>query len=230
MPPRIVLDHIAINCATLAEGVDWIQGKLGVRVPLGGKHPIMNTHNAVMSLGEGIYLEIIAADPEAGPAERPRWFGLDDPEVKARLAASGPYLSAYICRSDDVAETVRLAKTDLGKVYTMRRGDLVWQIGIRDDGAAPMGGLHPIIIQWPNGPHVSTRMADLGCRLKEIIVRPPNVEAMQSAFTAIGAGGLVTIKPPRRGAELLEAILVRPDGREVTLSGGMPARTDGCGV
>lgn len=230
MPPRIVLDHIAINCATLAEGIDWFEEKLGVRVPLGGKHPIMNTHNAVMSLGEGVYLEIIAADPDAGLAERPRWFGLDDPQVKARLAASGPYLSAYICRTDDVAETVRIAKTDLGQVHTMRRGDLVWQIAIREDGAAPMGGLHPIVIEWPEGPHVSTRMADLGCRLKAIIVRPPKAEPLQAALDAIGAGGLVTIKPPKRGAELLEAILLRPDGRDVTLGGGMHERTDGCGV
>ncbi len=231
MPPRIVLDHIAINCATLSEGIDWVEERLGVRVPLGGKHPVMNTHNAVMSLGDGVYLEIIATDRQAGPAERPRWFGLDDPEVKARLAASGPYLSAYVCRSDDVAETVKLAKTDLGQVHTMRRGDLVWQIAIRDDGAAPMGGLHPIIIQWPPGPHVSTRMADLGCRLKEIIVRPPKVGPLQAALDAIGAGSLVRINSPKRGAELLEATLTRPDGREVTLSGGMPAaRTDGCGV
>ena len=230
MPPRIVLDHIAINCLTLSQGIDWVEERLGVRVPLGGKHAIMNTHNAVMRLGDGVYLEIIAADRQAGPPERPRWFGLDDPEVKARLAASGPYFSAYICRSYDVAETVGLAKTDLGQIHTMRRGDLVWQIAIRDDGAAPMGGLHPIVIQWPPGPHVSTRMADLGCGLKEIVVRPPESEPLLAALGAIGVGGLVTIKPPTRGAELLEATLTRPDGREVTLAGGMAAaRTEGSG-
>jgi hypothetical protein len=229
MARRIFVDHIAINSATLSGGIDWVEERLGVRVPLGGKHPIMNTHNAVMSLGGGVYLEIIAADHEAGAAERPRWFGLDDPAVKARLASDGPYLAAWICRSDDVAETVRLAKTDLGKVYTMRRGALVWQIAIRDDGAAPMGGLHPIVIQWPPGPHVSTRMADLGCRLKELVVRPPTAEPLQSALDAIGAGGLVSVRSPKRVAEPLEAILSRPDGREVTLSGGMPSpRMDGC--
>jgi hypothetical protein len=223
MAPRIVLDHIAINAATLDAGIDWVAERLGVRVPLGGKHPIMNTQNAVMSLGDGIYLEIIAADPEAGPAERPRWFGLDDPDVRARLASGGPYLAAWICRSDDVVETVRLAKCDLGRVYTMRRGELVWQIAIRDDGSAPLGGLHPIVIQWPPGPHVSTRMADLGCRLKEIVVRPPRAEPLQTALDAIGAGGIAVVQPAKRSAALLAATLTRPDGREVTLSGGMPA-------
>lgn len=218
MAPRIVIDHIAINCTTLAEGIDWVEEKLGVRVPLGGKHAIMNTHNAVMSLGEGVYLEIVATDPDAGPAERPRWFGLDDPRIKARLSSEGPYLSAWLCRSDDVKETVRLAKTDLGQVYTMRRGELVWQISIRDDGAVPMGGLHPIVIEWPTGPHVSTRMADLGCRLRRIIVRPPASLPLE----AIGASGLVHVEAPAPGKALVEAVVTRPDGTEVALSGGMP--------
>ena len=104
----------------------------------------------------------------------------------------------------------------------MRRGELVWQIAIRDDGTVPMGGLHPIVIQWPPGPHVSTRMADLGCRLKAITAHPPQPEALRSALAAIGAGGLAAIGPPKPGAGLIEAIVTRPDGREVVLSGGMP--------
>jgi hypothetical protein len=221
MAPRILLDHIAINCATLAQGIDWVEEKLGVRVPLGGKHPIMNTHNAVMSLGSGVYLEIVAADPDAGPAERLRWFGLDDPRVKVRLASEGPYLSAWLCRSDDVKETVRLARTDMGHVYTMRRGDLVWQISIRDDGAVPMGGLHPIIIEWPPGPHVSTRMADLGCRLKRIVVRPPAAANLPEALEVIGAQHLVELAAPEPGAGPIEAVLTRPDGRAVVIAGGV---------
>ncbi|MEZ5926475.1 MAG: VOC family protein [Hyphomicrobiaceae bacterium] len=228
MPPRIVLDHIAIACATLAEGIDWVEERLGVRVPLGGKHPIMNTHNAVMSLGDGVYLEIVAADPEAGPAERSRWFGLDDPEVKSRLAAEGPFLAAWIARSDDVARTVELARTDLGKVYTMRRGELVWQIAIRDDGSVPMGGLHPIVIEWPPGPHVSTRMADLGCRLERLVLRPTVAGSLETALQAIGAEGLAEIRPPKRGGDLVEAVLRRPDGHHVSLAGGMPTRGRGC--
>lgn len=223
MAPRILIDHIAINCATLAEGIDWVEERLGVRVPLGGKHPIMNTHNAVMSLGDGVYLEIVAVDPEAGPAERARWFGLEDAKVMARLASEGPYLSAWLCRSDDVRETVRLAKTDMGKVYTMRRGELVWQISIRDDGAVPMGGLHPIVIEWPNGPHVSTRMADLGCRFKRIVVRPPSGSPLRQALAAIGAEGLVRIEAPAPGKAPVEAIVTRPDGAEVVFPGGLPA-------
>lgn len=222
MAPRLLIDHIAINCTTLAEGIDWVEGKLGVRVPLGGKHPIMNTHNAVMSLGDGVYLEIVAADPEAPPAERPRWFGLDDPKVKARLASEGPYLSAWLCRSDDVKETVRLAKTDMGQVYTMRRGELVWQISIRDDGAVPMGGLHPIVIEWPPGPHISTRLTDLGCRFKRIVVRPPAGTPLAATLAAIEAGALVQIEAPAPGKALVEAVVTRPDGTEVALAGGMP--------
>lgn len=216
---RLELDHIAVSARTLDEGIDFVADRLGVRTPLGGRHPRMNTHNAVMSLGPGVYLEIIAIDPEAGPPEMPRWFALDDPAMR-RLLEAGPTLATWIARSDDLAATIAASPVSLGTAHRMARGDLRWQIGIRPDGSMPMAGLFPICIEWPPGPHVSTRMADLGVRLAGITVRPPQPDAFRAKLVAIGAESLVTVEAPKRGQPPLEAELIRPDGRRVSLGGG----------
>lgn len=43
------------------------------------------THNRCLGMEDGIYLEVIAVDPEAPPPSRPRWFGLDDPFMQVGL-------------------------------------------------------------------------------------------------------------------------------------------------
>ena len=45
----------------------------------------MGTHNRVLGMAGGMYLEVIAIDPDAAAPERPRWFGLDEPAMRERL-------------------------------------------------------------------------------------------------------------------------------------------------
>ncbi len=219
-PPTLSLDHFAIAAARLGEGIDFVEDMLGVRMPLGGKHPIMNTHNAVMRLGDGLYLEVIAIDPEAGPPHRPRWFGLDDPRLQSRLAAEGPCLVAWVVRSDDLPATLHAAGGELGAALAMSRGALSWQIGVTPNGLPAMGGLLPTAIQWPAGEHPTQRMPDMNVRFGGLTLRAPKPDALRSALARIGGEKLVEIKPYRRSAHPLEATFIRPDGLEATIGGG----------
>ena len=72
------LDHLAVSAADLAVGTARIEDLFGVRLAPGGKHPDMGTHNRLLSLGPGLYLEVIAIDAAAPPPDRPRWFDLDN--------------------------------------------------------------------------------------------------------------------------------------------------------
>ena len=79
-------DHLVVGALTLDAGCDWVEERLGVRPQPGGQHVKMGTHNALLSLGPRLYLEVIAIDPAGSAPARARWFDLDEPRMKAALA------------------------------------------------------------------------------------------------------------------------------------------------
>ena len=91
------LDHLVIAARTLEEGADFIAAKLGIEMTGGGAHPLMRTHNRLLNLWGGAYLEVIAVDPDAAAIEtpRPRLFALDNLAQRERLEA-GPQLVHWV--------------------------------------------------------------------------------------------------------------------------------------
>ncbi len=74
-PAAAELDHLVITAATLEQGVAWCEATLGATPGPGGQHALFGTHNRLMKVeGEGhagVYLEIIAIDPQAPAPGRP---------------------------------------------------------------------------------------------------------------------------------------------------------------
>ena len=76
MPPSQI-DHLTVTAPSLAAGSAFVQEVLGVAPQAGGEHPRMGTHNLLLRLGDSLFLEVIAANPQVPAPDRPRWFGLD---------------------------------------------------------------------------------------------------------------------------------------------------------
>lgn len=216
----IRFDHLAIGARDLGAGADAVEAALGVRPPAGGKHDRMGTHNLLTATGPDTFLEVIAIDPDAPAPTRPRWFGLDDPEVAARLETPRPHTLVAATKDLDAAiEAARAVGVDYGDALTITRGALTWRFAVRDDGAIPLGGAAPLIMEWPDGPHPAGRMPDLGLRFGAIEIRTPEAARLNALLTALG-GLPVTVTEAEETA--LVAELTAPGGRRAVL-GAAPA-------
>ncbi len=159
------LDHLAVTCPTLDEGAAWTEAALGVTLLPGGQHARYGTHNRLLGLGPGLYLEVIAPDPSVPAPAHPRWFGLDHP--------TQPSLGNWIVRTDDLTDSLRAAPESAGEPVALSRGDLAWTIAVPPDGGLPMQGGFPTLIKWSSGTHPSLRLPDSGLRLSRLEVHHP---------------------------------------------------------
>ncbi len=188
------LDHIVIAARTLDEGANYVRRLLGVEIPDGGRHEIMGTHNRVMSLGAGVYLEVIAVNPEMRPPAYPRWFGLDDPHIQQTLHR-GPALLTWAVNTDDLDSLVRNSAVSLGEVKPAQRDNLRWKAALTEDGRMPGAGFVPLCIQWQVDFHPSQFMHNPGCSINSLTLYHAKYHWLANALESIGANNLVTIKP-----------------------------------
>jgi hypothetical protein len=137
----------------------------------------MGSHNLLLSLGPSVYLEVAAADPEAGPLSRPRWFGLDD------LAPSSPSrLAAWVASTDDILSA---ASPELGHAETMQRDGRTWQMTVTPDGPPPMSGAAPVLIQRPGHMQPAAALADSSLRLRQLRIEHPEPEKVRALLRRI---------------------------------------------
>jgi hypothetical protein len=198
--------------------VAWCEATLGVTPGPGGKHALMGTHNRLFSIATEAfplaYFEIVAIDPDAPPPGRPRWFGLDDPALQARIAQQ-PRLVHMVARST-VMDTHRQGLLAVGvqagePVRAARdtpQGRLEWQILLRPDGTLLCGGALPTLIQW-QGPHPAERMPPSGVTIRALSLRG----VPEGARAALGLRG---VSHDAGAGPALRATLATPLG-EITL-------------
>jgi len=157
------LDHFVVAARSLEEGAAWLESRLGAAPVAGGKHPAMGTHNRLLSLGPGSYVEVIAVDPDAPPPQRPRWFELDTPGMRGRIARS-PELIHWAERVDDLEGALAGYPVPVD-IIAFERGAYRWRMALTRDGSLPAGGSFPTLIQW-EGAHPASVLPDAGVRLE----------------------------------------------------------------
>lgn len=165
------LDHVAVAAETLAEAKHYTEGTLGVALQPGGEHAVFHTHNALLGLEDGLYLEAIAINPAAPRPDRPRWFDLDRFSGAARL-------TNWICRCDDLDATLAELPDGFGTPMALERGALRWRMAVPADGILPFDNCAPALIEWDGDQHPAAMLTPSGVRFDRLTVTHPEAKEL----------------------------------------------------
>lgn len=185
------LDHITVIAPTLAEGVAHVRTCLDLDVPFGRQHPDMGTHNHLLRLsgdesGESVYLEIIAVNPGAPRPSRARWFGLDDQAQVRADWENGRRLRGWVARTHDLDAMLAQHKPVLGNKVNFTSANGSFCFAIPDDGALPLDGAAPSVIDRLGKPPSVATMADAGARLQSLILEHPEPVRIEALYRDLG--------------------------------------------
>ena len=201
----IELDHLAVAGESLKAASDLAAQVLGVPLQPGGAHAVFGTHNHLLGLADGLYLEAIAVDPDAPAPAYARWFDLDRFNGPARL-------SNWICRCDDLDATLEALPEGYGAPVALQRGDLRWRMAVPETGMLPYDNCAPALMQWEGEAHPTQRLDASGCRLVTLTVQHPQAEALAATLAPILTDARVVFEV---GTPALSARFDTPAGRAV---------------
>jgi hypothetical protein len=206
------LDHLTVIAPSLTEGVAHVRACLDLDVPFGQRHGYMGTWNHLLQLGDTVYLEIVALDPQSDDPGRRRWFGLDD-QAKVRAEwEEGRRLRSWVARIDRIHAVLAGREHVFGEKVAL---NAAFDFSIPADGSLPLDGAAPSIIDRRGKPRSMASIADLGARLRYFSLEHPEPERVAALYRELGIDRAPTVLP---GPALrYRAEIETPDGlKELT--------------
>lgn len=163
-----MIDHIVWGAADLETACDTFERMTGVTPLFGGRHTNGGTWNALVSLGERQYFEIIAPNPSEP---------MKDPWRDALSTMTEPAIFK-LCMSpdqglDQIAAAARAAGIagegpfDDGRIASDGTR-LHWQLFMPDDDDLPF------FIDWLDSPHPGASVPASGCELVDCWIEHPD--------------------------------------------------------
>ncbi len=170
------LDHLLLGIADLDRGIEWMQERTGVRATMGGSHPGMGTRNALISLDNRQYIEIISIDPKQ---KQRGWMAA----LVRNLAA--PQIITWAVSTEDIDALSDHAKAAGYSVEGPSNGErakpdgsiLKWRT-LRIIG--DLGEAIPFFIEWGAGIKHPSQDSPSGCRLKAFKIEHPEADHVQN--------------------------------------------------
>ncbi len=200
------IDHLVYATPDLQFGIETIERMTGVRAMPGGQHPGRGTRNALISLGPGVYLEIIGRDPAQPKPPQPPPFGIDDLDE--------PRLVTWVAKGENLesfAKEAAHAGVKLGEVIDgsrQRTDGVVLSWRYTDPRTVAFDGLVPFFIDWGKAPHPAGAAAS-GASLTGLRAEHPDPEPVQKALDTLG----LDLRVQRGPRPALIATVDTPRGR-----------------
>jgi Glyoxalase-like domain len=198
-----LLDHIILGCNDLDRGIKLVEESTGVRPAIGGVHPGRGTRNALLSLGERRYLEIIAPDPAQHEIVHfPQIREMNDPRLIG-WAVHPPDIAAIAkqLRENQIAFT----GPDDGSRKRPDGHVLTWKtINLADD----RHGLLPFFIEWSADSVHPSKDAPANCSLEYFEIMSADPDELSGTLKRIG----LDLPVQRSDRARLRALISGPKG------------------
>lgn len=186
---NVDVDHLVWAGPDLDRLVEHVAAQTGTTPVYGGRHEGRGTHNYLVGLGSGRYLELLGPDPGQPEPSRPRPMRVD--------GLTDAALVGWAVRTDDIDGRVAAARDrgyDPGDVAQMSRrtsdGTLLsWRLTPPEGG---FGGVVPFVIDWLDSPHPAAGLSS-SMSLSRLTLRHPQPDEVSEALAALGLDGLAEV-------------------------------------
>jgi Glyoxalase-like domain len=180
--PVAALDHVIIGVSSLDDGIAAFTAATGVVPVRGGQHPGRGTENALVSLGDGVYLEIVAPQRDARG---------DDPMVKSLRALRRPTAVGWALQVRDAGSAhaylrergFEVTEPQPGSRRTPSGELLEWTTF-----ALPLSSTNavPFFIEWAATTRHPSTTAPAGCTIETFEVQDPAAPTISRLAKAVG--------------------------------------------
>lgn len=175
------IDHLLYGVRDLQEGIDYIHELTGVKPVIGGSHPGLGTHNALMGLGNNIYFEIIAPDPHQ-EVER-TWMDLDQLENPKLFRWAATTQNVMAVRDKGLAGGIDIGAVKSGSRYKPDGSQLEWTLS--DPNMNLAHGLIPFFIDWGEKGNPTPQLPT-GCILISFKAAHPQPQKVDRLLNILG--------------------------------------------
>jgi glyoxalase-like protein len=199
-----LLDHFILGCDDLDRGIDFVEKHTGVRAAFGGVHPGRGTRNALLSLGERKYLEIMAPDPaQQVTPQIPRLRELKETRIVG-WAVHPADLNQLVAHLSEAG--VAFKDPQPGSRQRPDGKVLHWKsLTLNDDH----DGLLPFFIEWSADSLHPSADAPKGCRLVHFGAVTPQPDDLAKLATILQ----IDLPISRGDKPALQATIVGPQGQ-----------------
>jgi hypothetical protein len=203
-PSGAHFDHVVIGAADLDQAIEAFEKATGVRATYGGKHPV-GTHNALASLGDGSYIELIA--PQTGVKAPPNFPQLAQLDKLTTVGWAVSLRNEVAFREQLVGGGFPLSEPVAGSRVTPTGTALQWRtFRLRDRLAGA-----PFFITWGSQSAHPSSSTPTGCKLVGFSAAGPDLERLERLRTLVA----LPVEVSKSASEQFTISLDCPKGKVV---------------
>ncbi len=201
-----VVDHLVYCVHDLEACIHLFNEIYGIEASIGGRHLSQGTKNALVNIGNGCYLELLAIDPDNDTVGRDRWMGID---LLTSNKITRWAMKSFSINSD--SKVLAGYKPDLGALDKGMRqspdgGMLRWDMTL--PSSEPEVEVMPFLIDWSvSDAHPTTALSEQG-QLMELHLSSPEPDKLIPYFHQLD----IDIKITQGKDTTIKAIIKGPKG------------------